>query len=448
VRYAREVLGVEPWPRQRELLEAVRDHDRVSVRSGHKVSKSTSAACLAWWWCGDPVARPGARCILTSSGNRQVKSILWREIKRVHRTARTSPGPRPADAPDTGVQWEDGREILGFTTKEPERMAGFSGAHLLFILDEASGIPPEIFEAVEGNRAGGAKILLLSNPTQTSGEFYDSHTSKREFYRTLHISSEETPNVTGEGPAIPGLASRAWVDEKRREWGEDSPLYQVRVRGNFPAQAANAIVGLALVVAAVELWKHDEDEGSDLLEFGLDVARSGDDESVLYPRRGRRALTPRAWQGLDGHDLAGKVLEAVRELRRAGEKPRVKVDANGVGASAYDALARCEEVTALAVNTAEASSSPEVYANLRAQLAFGVAAWLKEGGAIPDHPKTQADLVTPKYRFDARNRFLVESKDDVKKTLKRSPDYGDALALAVYAPPARPETFFRGGKRR
>ena len=108
----------------------------------------------------------------------------------------------------------------------------------------------------------------------------------------------------------------------------------------------------------------------------------------------------------------------------------MKVDANGVGASAYDALARCEEVTALAVNTAEASSSPEVYANLRAQLAFSRG--LAQGRrAIPRPPEDAGGPVTPKYRFDARNRFLVESKDDVKKTLKRSPDYGDALALAV-----------------
>jgi hypothetical protein len=269
VLYARNVLGLRVWSRQQELLEAVRDHDRVSVRSGHKVSKSTSAAAVAWWWCSDPETRPGARCILTSSGNRQVKSILWREVKKLWREAIVTPGPTPAEAPDTGVQWGDGREILGFTTKEPERMAGFSGANLLFILDEASGIPEAIFEAVEGNRAGGAKILLLSNPTQVSGEFYDSHHSKRSFYTTLHISSEDSPNVTGEA-RIPGLAIPAWVEEKRQEWGVDSPLYQVRVRGNFPGQAADAVTGLTLVLDAIERWEDTEETGP--LDLGVDVA--------------------------------------------------------------------------------------------------------------------------------------------------------------------------------
>lgn len=437
VAFAREVLGIEPWSRQRELLHAVRDHDRVTVRSGHKVSKSTSAGILAWWWTSDPIARPSARCILTSSGNRQVKSILWREIKRLYRGAKQKLGPEPADAPDTGVQWSDGREIIGFTTKEPEKMAGFSGAHLLFILDEASGIPEAIFEAIEGNRAGGAKILLLSNPTQTSGEFYESHTKKRAFYHCLRISSEESPNVTGEAN-VPGLATKAWIDEKVREWGRDSPLFSVRIGGDFPTQSTNAVVGLGLVLSAVARWEETEAEGE--LEFGLDVARSGEDESVLYARRGNKALAPYAWRGLDGIELANEVLKVVRELRLSPrEIPRVKVDANGVGASPYDALSRSSEVETIAVMTAEASSDAETYSNLRAQIAFGLAAWIKEGGAISDHAQTQADLVAPKYAFDVRNRLKIESKEELKKRLGRSPDYGDALALAVYSPPRLPD---------
>jgi len=450
VLYARNVLGLRVWSRQQELLEAVRDHDRVSVRSGHKVSKSTSAAAIAWWWCSDPEARPGARCILTSSGNRQVKSILWREIKKLWREAIVTPGPTPAEAPDTGVQWGDGREILGFTTKEPERMAGFSGANLLFILDEASGIPEAIFEAVEGNRAGGAKILLLSNPTQVSGEFYDSHHSKRSFYTTLHISSEDSPNVTGEAK-IPGLASPAWVEEKRQEWGVDSPLYQVRVRGNFPGQAADAVTGLTLVLDAIERWHETEETGP--LDLGVDVARSGEDESVCYPRRGSKALDPRAWRGLDGPQLANEVLKVHRELRVPGQPTRIKVDANGVGASCFDALAHSPEaqrgeIEVVAVMTSEASSSPTEYGNLRAQIAFGLTAWLKGGGAIPDHDKTQADLIAPKYKFDPQNRLLVEKKTEIKARLGRSPDYGDALGLAVYEAPINNHGFSRSGKRR
>ena len=120
-------------------------------------------------------SRPGARVVLSSASARQVKTILWREVKALHRraVARGYDLPAPALDPETGVRWEDGREILGFTARDPEKMAGVSGAHLLFLLDEASGISPEIFEAIEGNRAGGARIALASNPTQQSGEFFD-----------------------------------------------------------------------------------------------------------------------------------------------------------------------------------------------------------------------------------------------------------------------------------
>ncbi len=115
---------------------------------------------------------------------------------------------------DAGLQMADGREIVGFSTDSPERMSGISGANLLFILDEASGIPEPIFEAVEGNRAGGAKVIMFSNPTSTSGTFYEAFHRKRNFWHTIHISAEESPNVTGGQISIPGLATAEWVEEK------------------------------------------------------------------------------------------------------------------------------------------------------------------------------------------------------------------------------------------
>jgi hypothetical protein len=434
VAYARDVLRLQPWARQVEILEAVADHPRVAVRSGHKIGKSTTAVALALWFTSDPVARPAARVVMTSASARQVRSILWRELRRIYGPAKDRIGGELHKVPDAGLQWDDGREILGFSTDEPEKMAGISGEHVLFILDEASGIPAEIFEAIEGNRAGGARVVLFGNPTQTSGEFFDAFHGKAAFYRRIHVSSEETPNVVEGRAVVPGLATREWIDEKRAEWGEESPLYQVRAKGNFPEQASNAVVGLALVLAALARWADAPADGP--LECGLDVARTGEDESVLALRRGAKLLALRTWRGLDGPDLAAAVVVAVREAARPGERPRVKVDAIGVGASAFDALARCKDVEAVAVNSAGASSTPDEYANLRAQLAFGVRAWLRDGGALPDHDKLQADLVTPTFGFDARNRILVESKDDIRPRLRRSPDYGDAAALAIYQAPA------------
>ena len=433
--FASEVFGLRVWRRQAELLASVRDHDRVTATSGHKTGKSTSFAILAWWFASDPEGRPAARVAMTSASARQVKKILWREIRALWRRAKARGydlGPEPALDPETGVQWDDGREIFGFTSRDPEKAAGTSGAWLLFLLDEASGIPEEIFEALEGNRAGGAKIVLASNPTQQSGEFYESHHTKRRFYQPLTISSEEAAEVD---PPIPGLATRAWIAEKREEWGPDSPLYHVRVAGRFAAQATDAVVGLSLVLDAVERGRDKELVGEGRLVVGFDVARFGDDETVLAPRRGRRVFSLIPLPPGDGPDTAARALVALGDagLLEPDELPRLIVDANGVGASVYDALSRRDDCEAVAVNTATVANDSENYANLRAELHFALNAWLREGGALPDDARLQSEIVAPTYRADGRNRLLVESKDDLRKRLRRSPDRADAVMLTFAA---------------
>jgi phage terminase large subunit len=125
VRFFLEVLGIEPWARQREVLEAIVHSSKVAVRSGHKVGKSLSAAGLALWWV---CTRLRARVVMTSASYRQVKAILWRELRALHTNARIPTGGELHTDPDTGLLMPDGREIVGFSTDSPERMSGISGA--------------------------------------------------------------------------------------------------------------------------------------------------------------------------------------------------------------------------------------------------------------------------------------------------------------------------------
>ncbi len=434
------MLGIEPWDRQAEVLEAIRDHPRVAVRSGHKVGKSTSAAITALWWF---TTRKRARVIMTSASYRQVKSILWKELKRLYREAIQELPAKPANQPDTGMQHDDGREIVGFSTNEAERMAGISGDEVLFIVDEASGVPEEIFETIEGNRAGGARIVMFSNPTKTVGAFYEAFHTKRQFWCCIHISSEESPNVKAGRVIIPGLATAEWVAEKKLEWGDGSPLYDVRVAGNFPSQAENAVISLALIEAAKA---RDVEAGR--LALGVDVARYGDDSSVIQPVAGRVQLPSTTLRTMDGVEVAGKVIEWVRDFRtRTGyaEPIKAKVDGIGYGSSCYDHLKHSEEaerlgIVPLEVNVAESATSVsadngEGYSRLRDQLWFALRDWLKEGQLLKDGV-LEAELVAPTYSFDAQGRYKVASKDEIKKLLKRSPDHADALALAVYDPPS------------
>lgn len=430
VLFASEAFGVTLWDRQAQVVARVATHSRVAVKSGHKSGKSLGAAVLAYWWA---ITRTQGRVVMTSASSRQVRSILWREIKALRRKAKIAL-PEVPEMPDHGIQWPDGREIVGFSTDHPERMAGISGSEVLFILDEASGIAEPIFEAIEGNRAGGARIVMFSNPTQTSGTFFDAFNSKREFWQTIHISSEETPNVVSGRVLVPGLATREWVQEKRLEWGEDSPLYQVRVRGDFPSQADNSVIPLSLVESAGLRWEDTLAEGR--LELGVDVARFGDDDSAIAVRRGKKILEIATRSGFDEPAVAGLVLDIARRHRIKGEqKPLVKVDSCGVGLGVLSILKQSDDIEVIGVSAADPADAEEEFPNLRSQLWFSLSQWLAEGGAIPEDARLETEMVAPKYGFDARGRRVVEKKEDFKRRLGRSPDRADAAALAVYTPP-------------
>ncbi len=438
--FAERRLNIRPWSRQREILRAVARYQKVAVRSGHKVSKSNSAAILALWWLH---RWPDGRVILTAPTGHQVRNILWREVTRLYGRANPPIGGQIFVTPDHGLKMSNGREIIGFSTDKTENMGGFSGAHVLFIVDEGSGVDELIFEAVEGNLAGGGKLVVFGNPTQTSGVFFDSFHTKRTHWHLIHVSSEESPNVTGTEPAVPGLATKEWIQEKKTDWGEDSPLYQMRVRGNFATQATNAIIGMGATEAARlryidQVAAHIPATGP--LSIGVDVAGFGDDESVIWPVRGNRALEPTVLTSMDPVDVAGKVMEVLKAQRTNEEEPvTVSIDSIGIGAGVVAALRRqpSESINVVAVNVSETStvtaSDEPGYHRLRDQLWFGLRSWLTSG-AIPDDDKLISELLAPVYGFTVDGKYKVEPKAETKKKIHRSPDRADALCLAVYRP--------------
>jgi hypothetical protein len=181
VAFAREVLGLTLWSKQIELLEAIRNHKRVAAKSGHKVSKShTLAIASLWFFC----SFPDARVVMSSVTSRQVDAILWRELRKMHVRSSVPIDGDMHELARSGFKARDFREIVGFTAREAEAVAGISGANLLYLLDEASGIDDDIFEAIEGNRAGGARLAMTSNPTRTDGEFFEAFNANAHLYHT------------------------------------------------------------------------------------------------------------------------------------------------------------------------------------------------------------------------------------------------------------------------
>jgi hypothetical protein len=429
IAFSLDILRTRLWVRQADILLAARDHRRVAIRSGHKCGKTTALACLALWWV---CTRPRARVIMTAASYRQVASVLWREVRRLHRGARVPLGGDMHESAESGLQFKSGAEIIGFSTKEPERMARFSGPDMLFLVDEASGVPDVIFEAIEGNRAGGARVVMISNPTQTSGVFYDAFTSERSGWQCIHISSEEcAERATIEVGENTGLATFDWVEEKRREWGEDDPRFQVRVRGNFPTQAEDAMVPLAIVESAMRRWT-SEPSTVGRTQIGVDVARFGTDSTAIVWSRGSWASAPTLVKGLDAVDVAGRVMQLAGEVAVNDEDPSVRVDVTGTGAGVADVLRRANGIELVEVDAAS-SSTVEGFARMGDQMWGSLKEWLRKGGAMPRDARTVADVCAPKYGFDVRGQLKVERKIELRKRLGRSTDRADALALSVFA---------------
>lgn len=425
-------------------MTAASQHKSVAVRSGHKCGKSALICGLALWWV---CTRPRALVVFTAPADHQVKNIIWPELKHQYSHAKYAIGGRLYKEHHEGLVFTDDRRVFGLTTDKPERFAGISGKNLLFLVDEASGFPEAIFEAVFGNMAGGGRVVLTGNPTQTSGTFYDAFHTKRDNWRSLHISSLESPNFHGGN--VPGLATPQWSEWAARQWGVGTPLWDVRVLGNFPKSGESVVVPLLLIEAA---QKRTANELAPL-SIGVDPGRFGDDPSLIAPRRGHKAYPLQSFHKLDGPNLAGEVLKIAGTLRRDGEKPRVKIDVIGIGASCFDYLNRSADVEAVPVNSAGAAIENTKYTNIRAEMAFTVTRWLNEGGVLPLDEELAGDLCAQKYFYDTRNRLQIEPKDEIKKRLKRSPNRGDALALAVYEPLLTPsfteqKTAFQGFKRR
>lgn len=458
------ILGIIPWVNEEHpnsdqlaILESFRTHDRLAVRSGHKVSKSNTLAGLALLWYS---TRPKARVPITSASYSQVRKINWYELRNMFYGAQQRGidiGGTFYEDPQSGLKMKDGREIFGFSTKEAERAAGISGPNICYLIDEGSGVEEKIFEAIDGNRAGGAKQAMFSNPTRLSGTFYNAFHAKRSFWKTLHISSQFTPNCQAGRIVVPGLATPEWVEEKKQEWGEDSPLFHVRVSGNFPPQGPNSVIPISLIDEAQMRWRIWNDAGVPMrgvLGIGIDPAYYGDDEAVLYPVVGDVMLPPRVLFVSTGEEIADACLEMILPYAGQFSEIRINVDINGEGRAAFEMLAykyadklRNIKAYVVPVNVSEVSDYPDMYYNKRTQLAFGFKEWLENGGAIPEDPKLEAELASVTYVMDPLGRYKLPLKEEERKRLGRSPDRRNAAELAIYRGKTYDIGFQSAGKR-
>jgi len=463
VLFCREVLGFEPWQRQIEILEALRDVGAVAGASGRKTGKSRLAAAAALWYRGTV---PGGRVYMHMPVGDQIERILWPEITTLHRESgrclacrrEDEEGPRPcphsakldgilSPRATTGLRGEDARTISAVTSKALEAVSGYSG-NQLWILDESCGIDDLVFDAIDGNGLGGnLKALYLGNPTKTRGRFFEFfHDPKvsKGIHRVQMSSEEAALARDSRGLPFPGLATAAKIEELKEKWGETSALYLIHVLGQFALNEAGAIFSVATIAEAVARWADDPGDGR--LYIGVDPAGASGlgDETVFALRRGTKALSLTPKRGLDENAHLIEILGLVEKHRLDRETPVVVVDREGeVGWKLHVKIqefltpfreprrAPFEYVGVKA--SAIAERMPQVYPRTSDELLANLEKWMRTG-SIPEDDMLAKELNTVQWEEQVDQRLKATPKDDLRKILGRSPDRRDALALACWEP--------------
>ena len=420
VAFVQEVLGADPFDYQQELLRDIAAGERkISVRSGHGTGKSTTFSWAMLWFA---LTRFPFKVVVTAPTSGQLFDALFAELKR---WINELPDPlKPilevkADRISLAAAPSEGFISARTSRAEtPEALAGVHSEHVMLVVDEASGVPEQVFEAAAGSMSGhNAVTLLASNPTRNSGTFYETQTRLSGSWKCHHWSCIMSP-----------LVSQDFIDEMKLRYGEESNAYRIRVLGEFPLADDDTIIPFHLIDAAVN---RDVEVTSEQPIWGLDVARFGSDKTALLKRTGNVVTDITQWQGLDLMQTVGRVKAEYDGLPFHARPSQIIVDVIGMGGGVVDRL-RELGLPVRGVNVAETPSMGGTYLNLRAELWFKVKGWL-EGRAskIPRNETLIAELASIRYGFQSTGKIKAESKDEMKKRGIASPNIADALCLTM-----------------
>ncbi len=409
--------GPDEW--QTKVLSTIRDEYslakalRIAVASGHGIGKTALIAWIILWFIS---TRENPQIVVTANTKEQLEKKTWRELAKWQ--GRFEFGGL-FEWSATTFRLKESRGMwfasaVPWSETNSEAFAGTHEKHVLIIFDEASKIADIIWEVAEGAMTTpGAGFIAFGNPTQNTGRFRECFGRFRHRWITMQVDSR-TAKMTDKAQI------QQWVDD----YGEDSDFVRVRVKGEFPRASAMQFIPSDIVAAAA--GKHlREDQYSHMpIILGVDVARYGDDASVIYKRQGSAAWRLWKGRGIDNMRLAGLVAQTWREQRADA----CFID-HGGGSGVIDRL-RQIGLRPIEIPFGSTATKDKIYANKRAEMWGNMRDWFRTGNvAIPDDSDLKSDLVGPEYSFDAKDRIILERKEDMKKRGLASPDDADALAL-------------------
>lgn len=438
VRWAKDSLKTETWSKQREILRLLEVVPKVAVPSCHSAGKSKTAAIACARFLAKHV--PGtARVVTTAPTMTQVRAVLWNEINQLHaETTDVLPGRV------NQTEWWIGGYMAGLGRKpadyNPAAFSGLHAEHILVVIDEAGGVPNDVWTSVSTLATNeGAVILAIGNPDDPLAEFKNVVDGAPENgWSVVRIPAWETPNFSGE-PAAPifkkVLLTPGWVDEHRLKWGEDSALWASKIAAEFPDESQMTIMRLVDIEYARNFDGTHPNPKMEDVQLGVDIAASGTgDETVIRERRGNRILRRWSVRSDEPDDISDLIYEAAEESGAT----LIHVDATGVGFGFIaDIRRRVPNAAVMPFVAAARATDPKQFENRRAEAHWYAREKLRHHdldlSEADDLDELVSQMTAIRYRLK-KGRIIVELKDDVRKRLSRSPDDSDALLLAMLPP--------------
>ena len=446
-----DVLGKRWYSKQEEIVNSFLSSTRTAVKSANGCGKSAVVADLITWLIATREPKE-TLCIISAPTLSQIQKVIFAYLKanKGLASARGLPVPgRITETLDWKLDTEYGQEFLAFGKRPSDQdiVSSFQGTRKLntfVFLDEAGGLPPEMFTAAESVMTSmGSKILAIGNPDRRGTEFHRIFTDPKLMQDwSLHtISAFDLPTFTdevvyptpGEQEALlKGLTSVEWVEHKKRAWGDDSARYKSKVLGDFPDEADNTFFPQVTIDKGFDTVVEDDEAVRPVL--GLDVARFGSDENVLYMNRGGRIRLVDKWSKLD-------LIETARRVHGHAQRVMadvVNVDVNGVGGGVVDALARLGDFNDAvysigAINGSHSSPDSARWTNARAWHYDTFRELLADGRLDLDYEDNglRDEMISQTYKFSQRGSITMTSKDEMRRSGVSSPDSLDAAILST-----------------
>lgn len=460
VEWCRQFLRVEPDAWQAELMEAVADcwrkrkkvptvvnhdaHNLITVRAMHGPGKTFGVGLLMHWFghCWQTLSP------CTAPKQKQLTTRLWPAFRKAMRNA--VPGySGMVEVDQQKITWHGDKDwaFVAETAATPENLAGYHDEFMLIVVEEASGVPEEMFPALEGALSTGKLVVmvLIGNPTKNIGTFHDSHMREvvaKHFYK-IHVSLEKTTRV-----------SRDWVKRMIEKYGEQSPVVQVRCFGNFATMDELQLIALQWIVDA---WGRElvPDGSHPRTRLSVDVADGGADASVITLCDHYQSFVHarRQWQHwfessrspiLLGQEVVRLWQELKLDARRGDD---VVIDAIGVGAGtaghvmmAKDAKGNDLNIPVVAYKGGETEGvNTAMYRCRRVQSHLAMRNDFRDGrividedfcgGSEEERAEFEAQTCSVRTRPGVEKVEDLETKDQMRADGIKSPDRTESLAM-------------------